>query len=381
MRLTRFLLALCLLSPLPAFAGPVTETRVVADYATLVHATYANTLNTALALQKSVTTFLKAPNEGNLATARKAWIAARLPYAYSESFRFYDGPIDLIHDKPGPESRLNAWPLNEAYIDAVKGNPRSGLINDPAQPLTRETLSRANQKTDEANVATGYHAIEFLLWGQDFSLTGPGTRPARDYAGNSEASQRRRTYLKLATEMLVEDLQMLEREWAPGKDNYARKFLAQEPKIALGKILTGLATLSVHELGAERINDPLMSGDQEDEQDCFSDNTKNDFVGDVEGMRNLLLARYGAFQGASLMELIAQKNGKVADALRRQMEKTQKDIAAIPAPIDAKVLATPEGSVGRMAMKRSVDDLLELGTLILEAGKALGVPVEIVSDN
>lgn len=381
MRFSHFLLAVTLLSPLPVYAAPATEARVVADYATLVHTTYADTLAAGLALKKSIAAFLAQPTEANLAAARKSWVAARVPYSRTEAFRFYDGPIDLVNGKPGPEAHLNSWPLNEAYIDSVKGNPTSGIINDLKQPLTKESLTKANQATDEANVATGYHAVEFLLWGQDFNLSGPGNRPASDYAGKTEISKRRRTYLSLVTDMLVEDVRLLEREWVPGKDNYAKRFLMEDPKAAIGKILTGLATLSVHELGAERMNDSLMSGDQEDEEDCFSDNSKNDMIGDAEGIRNVMLAQYQAFKGASLMDLLAQKNPKAAGVLLRQLDKTQKDIAAIPAPIDAKVLATPEGSPGRAAMKAGIDDLLEQGTLILEAGKALGVPVEIVSDD
>ncbi len=372
-----------LLFSTPAFAAAPAPKQVVEDYATLVHLTYADALREARALQAAVDAFLKAPTDANLTRARQAWFAARVPYSLSEAFRFYDGPIevaDAAKETPGPEARLNSWPLNEAYIDAVKGNSKAGLVNDPKRPLSEASLSAANQAEDEANVATGYHAVEFLLWGQDFSLTGPGSRPASDYSGKTYASKRRRAYLKLTTAMIVEDLAFLEAQWAPGKDNYARTFTSADPKASLGKILTGLSTLSVHELGAERLNNSLSSGDQEDEEDCFSDHTTTDLLDNVRGIENVLNAHYGSFQGTSPLALLDSTNKALTDKLRAQLAATHAAMAAIPAPFDAKVLATPEGSPGRVATKKTVDALLEQGTQLLEMGKALGVPVEIVSD-
>ena len=76
--------------------------------------------------------------------------------------------------------------------------------------FSQDTLQEAGDI--EANVATGYHAIEFLLWGQDLNGTGPGAgkRPATDYrranctGGNCD---RRAAYLKAATDLLVSDLE------------------------------------------------------------------------------------------------------------------------------------------------------------------------------
>ncbi len=367
------------LFPVPSWSADApTPAAVVGDYARLVHATYADTVKGAIELQKKVDAFLANPNEKSLAHAREAWIAARRPYARTEAFRFYDGPIDVAKGRPETEAHLNSWPVNEAYIDYVRGNLHSGIVNDLTKPLTRATLTAANQADDEVNVATGYHAVEFLLWGQDFNLNGPGQRPAKDYAGDNEASKRRRTYLKLATDMILEDVRYLEDAWAAGKNNYAHDFTVDNPAVSLGKILTGLATLSVHEMAAERMNDSLMSGDQEDEQDCFSDDTQQDLADVQRGIVNVL---NGPKDGTGLIALIATKDKALAVKLRDQAAATQKAIDAIPAPLDAKVLATPEESPGRVAMKHAIDQLLEQGTLVLDAGKALAVPVEIVSDN
>ena len=64
----------------------------------------------------------------------------------------------------------------------------------------------------ESNVATGYHAIEFLLWGQDLNGhgDGAGNRPASDFATGAACTggncDRRGAYLRAATELLVSHL-------------------------------------------------------------------------------------------------------------------------------------------------------------------------------
>ncbi len=181
----------------------------VAAYATLVRKAYARAAEDAARLQAAVDTFLAAPSEDTLAEARKAWVEARPAYLRTEAFRFYDGPIEEI------EANINSWPVNEAYIDYVKGNPASGLVNDAEFPMEDRYLERRNQKHDEADVTVGWHAIEFLLWGQDLSADGPGNRPYTDYIAGQGNNDRRRLYLKTVTDDLAENLSGLEAAWNP----------------------------------------------------------------------------------------------------------------------------------------------------------------------
>ena len=126
-------------------------------------------------------------------------------------------------------------------------------------------------------MATGYHAIEFLLWGQDLHGTGPGAgeRPYTDYdtanctGGNCD---RRAQYLAAASDLLVSDLEEMVGNWKA--DGAARKGLVDgEPKAGLSTILTGMGSLSYGELAGERMKLGLLLHDPEEEHDCFSDNT------------------------------------------------------------------------------------------------------------
>ena len=178
-------IALSAFSALSAQAQTVDANAVVQQYANLVYANYSDTLSSAKAMQKAIADFTKAPSAQGLEDAKKAWLAAREVYGQTEAFRFYSGPTD---SDTGPEGRLNSWPLDESYIDSVSGKPNAGIINNPKVKITKANLAKLNERGGEENIAAGWHAIEFLLWGQDQSDTGPGNRSFEDYVDSNTAA-------------------------------------------------------------------------------------------------------------------------------------------------------------------------------------------------
>ena len=139
---------------------------------------------------------MAAPSQATLDAARKSWLAAREFYGQTEAFRFYGGPIDGDN---GPEGRMNGWPMDESYVDYVEGKPNAGFINNPKFKLSKASLAKANEHGGEENISTGWHAIEFLLWGQDLSETGPGDRPFDDYVkGKGRNAERRAQYRRFS---------------------------------------------------------------------------------------------------------------------------------------------------------------------------------------
>ncbi|MEL6906825.1 MAG: imelysin family protein, partial [Planctomycetota bacterium] len=222
-------------------------------YADLMFAMYSDVTDLAIDLQTAIDTFVATPNAANFQAAKDAWLLARPFYQQTEVGRFYDGPID---DADGPEGEINAWPLDENYIDYVSGDPMgmpSGIVNDTAITIDEATLRAANGVGGDANIATGWHAIEFLLWGQDFDVNGPGARPLSDYDGADNNDDRRGAYLSLVAQLLVNDLTSVRDEWAPGTGTYRQTFTSEPVRTSIEKIMTGIATLGVGELRGERI--------------------------------------------------------------------------------------------------------------------------------
>ena len=351
---------------------------VVADYSKLVALTYLDALEGARMLNHALAALLENPSEETLKQARRAWIAARPAYLQSEAFRYYQGPIDQpasASQRAGPEPRLNAWPLNEAVIDYVRGDPNAGLIQELKVPISRKTILMRDQSSDEADVTTGYHAIEFLLWGQDFNDKGPGNRPHQDFALDGETQARRRAYLRELGALLVEDLEFLSNSWrADDPKSYASAFARLPPIEAVGRMLAGVAMLAAEELTSERLTVALDSGSQEDEHSCFSDNTPNDFKYNLRGIRNVYLGEYGSWRGAGLSTLVRAYDKELDLEMRKLLAQAETAIAAIPVPFD-QMLTTAPGSPERGRAEAAVDSLYALAAGFKRVGKLLGVLV------
>src|SRR5262249_17692877 len=159
-----------------------------------------------------------------------------------------------------------------------------------------------NEKGGEKNITTGFHAIEFLLWGQDLNDEGPGNRSYLDYVeGKGPHAARRREYLRVVSHLLVQDLETVLKEWSPAAStNYRQRFLAMPVDDALADVLKGIGILSGSELAGERLTVPYETKDQEDEHSCFSDNTTADLLYDVIGIQNVFLGRYTRLNGEEI---------------------------------------------------------------------------------
>ncbi|RXF69261.1 imelysin family protein [Hansschlegelia zhihuaiae] len=293
---------------------------VLKTYADIAQAMYGDAVATAKDLDAKIDAFLASPTDATLAEARKGWIAARAPYQQTEGFRFGNPAVD------DAEGKVNAWPLDEGlidYVDAKYGdssdeNPyfAANVIANPKVKVGRRSIDATKINARllnslqevgevEANVATGYHAIEFLLWGQDLNGTGPGAgdRKASDYVQGSGCTNghcdRRADYLRAASDLLVADLSDMEKLWtAKGKARAA--LMKRKGAAALAPIFTGLGSLSYGELAGERMKLGLILHDPEEEHDCFSDNTHNSHYNDIVGMTEIWRGHYTRLDGTKV---------------------------------------------------------------------------------
>jgi putative iron-regulated protein len=359
-------------TPAAVAAAGVEYKTVSAHYAGLVHANYSDTLAAAKDMQSAIAEFVKAPSAEGLEKARKAWLEAREFYGQTEAFRFYGGPID---DANGPEGQINAWPLDESYVDYVVGKPKTGMVNNPKFKITKTALIKANERGGEENISAGWHAIEFLLWGQDLSETGPGNRSFEDYVkGKSENVERRALYLTTATELLIDDLSAMVKAWAPNARNYRATF-EKGGKESVRKMIVGMGSLSRGELAGERMEVALNSQDQEDEHSCFSDNTHRDVVANALGIQNVWLGQYqrrdgSLLQGPGVRDLVAAKNAALAEKTTAQIAASVQGAEAIPAPFDR---AIAKGSAGRPAIEKTIDSLVEQSRLLVQSASSVGI--------
>jgi putative iron-regulated protein len=338
--LSGFVVALSLsVSPIAALAQAPAEAEVLQNYADLAQAGYEDALITAQTLDKAIDALIAQPSEATLTAAREAWKAARIPYQQTEAFRFGNPIVDEW------EGKVNAWPLDEGLIDYVDAS--YGAESDSNELYTANVIANSSIKIDgetldasaitpellaehlqeaagvESNVATGYHAIEFLLWGQDLNGTGPGAgnRPSTDYS-TAEHAERRAAYLKAASTLLVRDLEEMASNWQA--DGAARVALAEQ---GISTILTGMGSLSFGELAGERMKLGLLLHDPEEEHDCFSDNTHVSHLNDAVGVQNVYLGKYtrvdgSVVEGPALSQIIAAKDAALDTEIKELLSDT-----------------------------------------------------------
>lgn len=350
--------------------------EVTAGYAATCHAMYVAAATGAKDLEAAVTAFVAKPEAATLARARAAWIAARIAYSRTETLRFYGGPIDAV------EPLLNAWPIDEAYVDAIPGSTPRGIVHDVATfpRIAESVLVLANERGGEQNVSVGWHAIEFLLWGQDLRADGPGDRSAEDFVdGKAAHANRRRQYLLVTTRVLARQLADLAATWAPEADNFRRRF--EQDRSALRLALTGVLVFTAFELGGERLAVAYETKDQEQEHSCFSDTSASDLVQNQLGITAVLTGELdGVRHGPGLLAAIEETSPEAADHLRTAIADTTKAIAAIPQPFDQAFLGTDDAP-GRKAMLAAIEALERQAEALTFAGHALGFDLPLRPGN
>ena len=270
-------------------------------YSDIALANYSDALKDAKSLKTAIDAFAKSPTQANLDNAKKAWLTSRESYGQTEIFRLANGPIDAedgwVADSYGAlEGQLNAWPLDENMIDYtidVNGAKTSGNIIDTigvfnpggegasaidVTTITADAISSLNENGGDANVASGYHAIEFLLWGQDQDYSNflkDSVTPGAMSAGNRALSDctseknadRRLAYLQAASQKVVNDLEVIASAWQKEIKGNAGLYQAAlkgqlkgddaskniNSNDALKQIIAGMGVFVKSELANERI--------------------------------------------------------------------------------------------------------------------------------
>jgi putative iron-regulated protein len=388
---------------LPAVAQADTDRAAVVDtYADIAQAAYGDSLATARTLRQAVDALIADPSERTLFAARAAWLDARDPYQQTEVYRFGNPIVDDW------EGKVNAWPLDEGlidYVDASYGGPTDqnelaalNVIANPqitlagqevdASQITPELIGETLNEADgiESNVARGYHAIEFLLWGQDLNGTeaGAGERPWTDYAEGEDCTNgncdRRADYLSAATELLVSDLEYMAAQWAEGGD--ARAAVTGNPDAGLVAMLTGMGSLSYGEQAGERMRLGLMLNDPEEEHDCFSDNTHNSHYYDALGIQNVYLGTYVGVdgkvtEGPALSDLVAEADEGLDEEMRGKLDATLAALDAIRTAAAGgfayDMMLAAGNAEGEELVMGGVDALIDQTRSIERAMQALGL--------
>ncbi len=386
--------------------GHASKAAILDTYADIAEANYTDSLVTAQRLATAIDALLSEPSAETLEAAKSAWLAARVPYQQTEVFRFGNAIVDDW------EGKVNAWPLDEGlidYVDASYGGPTDeneaavlNVIGNASFTLSGETIDASSitpalledtlQEADgvEANVATGYHAVEFLLWGQDLNGhgAGAGNRPWTDYAIGADCTggncDRRGEYLKAATDLLVSDLEWIVAQWAEGGD--ARASVVADEDAGIAAILTGMGSLSYGETAGERMRLGVMLNDPEEEHSCFADNTHNDHFYNGVGIQSVYLGRYTRIdgttvEGPSLSDLVAATDADLDAEMQSKLSAAVLALGRIKTAAEAgfsyDMMLERGNAAGEALIMGGVNGLIDQTRSIERVVAALGSSIEV----
>ena len=407
-------------------SGNIRADTILGNLTNIATANYKDAIKDAKDLEKAIYDFAKTPTEATLKKSKQAWLKARESYGTSEVFRLSNGPIDakegwVVEAYGAPEPQLNAWPLDENMIDYTidaDGKKTRGNIIDTkgdfnpggeesksinVDTISVENLTALNENGGAANVATGYHAVEFLLWGQDQDYANfmkdsiskgamtAGQRPLSDFVSDKYAA-RRLSYLKVATSKIVADLNKVASAWSPhisndcsknvegcyrGAFNHllkgadAKKNITQ--KEALKRILSGMGVFIKSEVANERIAVAVLTPSEEDETSCFSDNTHRDIASNYQGFKNVLTGSYKEIHGKSFLDKVDTKTKDKITSLMHEIEEKIESIntvATTKAHFDYQI--RPDNPQGKVIVKLK-NKMRKLGDMMLVVAKQNGI--------
>lgn len=344
---------------------------VVSGYGDLAEAAFTLSAGSAAVLRDQVIAFVEQPSQASLDATRTQWVNARNDYTVAEAFRFAGGPIDSQPENL--EARISTWPIDEALIDYTVDEPAAGLINDPEGFPALDVEAIKSAAADGGVVPTGWHAIEFLLWGSDTDPAGPGARPVSDFT-SADNADRRGTYLRSLSELLVVDLTTVAEGWKQG--SATRAAFEADDSAALRNIVQGLSTLSGNEMANERLGVAYETKSEEDERSKFSDNTNADLRNTLLGIRGIYLGELAGRKVASLSGLVAAVDPDLDQRMQAELAMSVENASSMPSLFDQSVLGE-DSSPGRSAIAAFIGSVETQAKTLVEVGGAIGVSVAV----
>jgi putative iron-regulated protein len=264
----------------------------------VILAIYSDVNTQAQDLLAKVQMLCSSRSQANFDAAKTSWITARKPFEMAEAFEY--GPLEF-NDL---QKKLDFHPFSESEFDSLMAS---------SVPLTADYIATLPYDV------RGFHAIEYVLWGET-AWNGGAVKTFADI------TPRECEYLvAVATDFALQAKNLYE-AWAPEHGNYVVHFtnpnssdsVYKNEKAALQEIMDGLVTRS-QELGDELLSGPYHSHDPRQQESLYSNNSNNDFSDITKGMQSVYTGSYGTSSGEGLSHLVSAKDPVLDASVRQQL--------------------------------------------------------------
>ena len=310
----------------------------------------------AQVMDNKLASFMYHPNPMSQEEITQSWRQAYDDFLYTLIFAYLP-----IQDPPDWHTQriaysdlliqLDSWPIEGGYIDYIPGYPFSGIVNDLALNIDEKSIRSQHGFTDPTNASLGYHAIEFMLWGQE------GARSAHDFfpqentapvpvndtdesshgydeqglyvnktiARTPQNHNRRRQYTKLLSVILQKDLHRIQRRWEPSNGYYSQLLLQSRAENTLQASLVAGQRFISEELLQKRFH--LISSE-------FSDSSQQDILALLTGLESWYLPKEQDQQEASLGFLMQQADSKIAESFIQSLASSKNCIKKMTSKLE-----------------------------------------------
>lgn len=240
-RVPALFLVLCCAS-LAAAMSPEESAHFVARYRQIVIIYAQDAIDKSAALSECIDDFLARPTDPGLEKCRNAWLESHEAYLKGRFFaRLAAGQSDrasAVADEL--EFAIDAWPIEEGYLDGLEAYPTSGIVNDLTVPIDEASLRKQHGLTDRTEVALGFHPLEFLLWRKraDDFLRATELTDEQRADGMTLAdlpADRRRALVQLIARLLTHDIELeFEPLATPTPREYAEDMHSMNVRVVYG---------------------------------------------------------------------------------------------------------------------------------------------------
>ena len=254
--------------------------------------------------QSSIVTLADHVSSENLSLSKQAWLDAHSAYELTTLHRYF--ATQLLGEQNSLalmqlQYQINHWPIIPGYIDYVNGYPDSGIVYDINVTLDVDSIREQHGAFDIYEVTLGFHVIEFLLWGYD---TDSVARPAADFDAVLEltpeetesgysleqlSNNRRRLFLAVAADTLVEDFRALQSLWLTEESSIRQRIESTSGTELIVILADSMSAMLNQELLIRSLY-PMLNGDfVESIQSPYSRSTQNAVSSQLSGLERLLL--------------------------------------------------------------------------------------------
>lgn len=322
----------------------IDSSAFAAQVGIMAYTSISNANQTAQALDSKLASFMHHPNPMSQEEMQQAWRIAYDAFLGSLIFAYLpiQDPPDWHSQKISYQhllAQLDSWPIEGGYIDYIEDYPFSGIVNDLTLEIDEANVRSQHGFTDQTNASLGYHALEFMFWGGDGARTAYDFFPQENTAPvpmsdaehaeydiypDSDTSlhnefepqnhNRRRQYTQLLSELLLKDLDRVQRRWEPSSGYYAQVIQRSQPDKALQAAFIAAQDLISEEILSKRFQ--LISSE-------FSKTSKSDLSALLSGIESWFMPAEAEQQEASLHFLMQQSNTLTAEEFASALQQSQ----------------------------------------------------------